>query len=62
MNAAEDYKHERELVERDCRAKWDRDPALRASYGGDYESFIAYTVAQSKGLVKVRGGNQAGGR
>jgi len=57
MNS-ETYKNERELVERDCKAKWDRDPALRASYGGDYDAFVAYTVAAGKGLVKER--NQGG--
>lgn len=57
----EDFKNEKELVERDCRSKWDRDPALRASYGGDYESFVAFTIANNKGLVRVRG-QQNGGR
>lgn len=45
----------REYSETQARAQWDRDPKLRAEFGDDLESFLAYEKATAAGLVSVHG-------
>lgn len=43
-----------------AKTAWDKNPALRAEYGDDYDAYVAYLGAESKGLVKIykgKGGN-----
>lgn len=35
------------------KAQWDANEKLRAEFGGNFESYAAYTKANNKGLVKV---------
>jgi|MTBAKMStandDraft_1061839.scaffolds.fasta_scaffold03051_3 hypothetical protein len=55
----ETYENEKELVERDCKAKWDREPALRAEFAGDFDAYCAFVIAKGKGLIRIQG-EQAG--
>lgn len=36
-----------------AKAKWDKDPALRASFGGMFDAYLAAEKAESEGRVKV---------
>jgi len=47
------------LTDEQMKAMWNKDAALRADFGGDFEAYQAYEEANAKGLVKVYG--QKGG-
>jgi len=47
------------LTDEQMKAIWNKDAALRADFGGDFEAYQAYEEANAKGLVKVYG--QKGG-
>lgn len=36
-----------------CKAEWDAKPDLRAEFGGDFDSYLAYMEANENGQVKV---------
>lgn len=42
-----------EAGEAEARAAWKKDKAARAEFGGDFKSFLAFTQADRKGLVRV---------
>jgi hypothetical protein len=58
----EQFASEKAIIEPDARRAWDRDAKLRAEYGGDFDSYLSLCIARDKGLVRVRGGQSAGGR
>lgn len=47
------------MTEEQLKAVWNKDAALRAEYGNDFDAYKAYTEANAQGLVKVYG--QKGG-
>jgi hypothetical protein len=47
------------MTEEQLKAVWNKDAALRAEYGNDFDAYKAYTEANAAGLVKVYG--QKGG-
>jgi hypothetical protein len=59
MNA-ETYKNELEIIRPEAKRAWESNVGIRTEFNGDFDSYLAYKVASSKGLVKVRGGNQGG--
>jgi hypothetical protein len=42
-------------IEQRARRQWEADPALREEFGGRYESWLAYSKAEAKGLVRILG-------
>jgi hypothetical protein len=48
------------MTEDQLKAAWNKDNALRAEFGNDFDAYKAYEEADSKGLVKVYG--QKGGK
>ena len=51
---------DREAFEERIKAKWKSEPATRAEFNGNYESYAAYTEAEEKRLLKNhkgKGGN-----
>ncbi len=40
-------------IDEKCKAKWDKDKALRAEYGDDFESCLAFEKADAKGQVRT---------
>ena len=40
-------------LEERCKRAWDRDPNLRAEFGDQYESYLAFSRADAKGRVKI---------
>jgi len=54
MNS-EQFDGEKEVIRQEAKSAWDRDISIRAEFCGDFDSFLAYRVAKSKGLVKVQG-------
>jgi ClpP class serine protease len=40
-------------LEERCKAKWDRDPALRAEFGDSYATYLAYEKGITSGQVRV---------
>ena len=40
----------------EVKKKWDSNPAIRAEFRDDFNSFLAYSVAQARGLVGVISG------
>lgn len=57
MNA-ENFNNEKEIVRPEAKANWDRNISIRTEFNGDFDSYLAFCVAKSKGLVKVQRGNQ----
>lgn len=45
------------LTDEQIKADWDKDAKIRAEFGNNYDSYLAYTRAQETGRVKIyRGG------
>ena len=44
-------------IDEQCKIAWDTDPKLRSEFG-DFDSFVAYSVANDGGLVRVMGGSK----
>lgn len=42
-------------IEERAQAEWDKDPALRAEFGGKVEAYLAYAKAAAAGRAKVLG-------
>ncbi len=42
-------------VETAAKARWENDPELRAEFGDSLESWLGYSKAKAKGLVKFAG-------
>jgi capsid assembly protease len=40
-------------IEERCKRQWARDPKLRAEFGDRFESYLAFSKAESKGRVKI---------
>jgi capsid assembly protease len=40
-------------VEERCKGEWDRDPKLRAEFGDNFNSYLAFSRANEKGRVKI---------
>lgn len=54
--AAEEAEAEAKLpLEQRCRARWDRDPALRAEHADNFAGYLAFEKAHAAGLVKIYG-------
>ena len=45
-------------IEERCKRAWDRDPGLRAEFGGQLERYIAFAKADARGLVRILGRNR----
>lgn len=45
-------------VDQRCQANWDKSKTLRASFGNDFDSYVAYQTAVENGQVKVLGGSK----
>lgn len=41
-----------ELLKSEAKAEWDRKPDVRAEFGYDFESYLAYRVAVKLGVTK----------
>lgn len=41
-------------VEDRCKAKWDRDAALRAEFGGKFDAFVAFAKAEESGRARIK--------
>lgn len=54
MNS-ETYEHEKSIIEPDAKRAWESNVGIRTEFNGDYEGYLAFKVAQSKGLIKILG-------
>ena len=39
--------------EKICRLEWNAAPGLNDEFGGDFESYVAYRMAEKNGQVKI---------
>ncbi len=51
---------EKKPLEERCKAKWDADASLRASYADDFKAYVAFERAQASGRVRILGAKRAG--
>lgn len=42
-------------VEERAKAEWDKDPGLRAEFGNNFNSYLAFKKADEAGVVKIHG-------
>jgi signal peptide peptidase SppA len=42
-------------IEERAKAQWDKDPAMRAEFGGKFEAYLAYAKATDSGRARVLG-------
>lgn len=46
-------------IEERAKAAWDKDSKIRKEFDGDYDSYLAYEKANSKGQIKILRGKDA---
>jgi|GEM_PF-6334545 len=50
-------KFEQEAIEEKCLSEWQITPSIRAEFQ-DRERYIAFKIAEAKGLVRIKTGGQ----
>ena len=48
----------REEIEDRLKAEWDRNAALRNEFQEDFESYVAFRLAEVNGCIKMLGGKK----
>jgi len=50
------FENRKKEIEPKARQEWTGNPELQAEFNGDFESFLAYEVANSLDRFRVQGG------
>ncbi|MCL7486649.1 MAG: hypothetical protein M8357_00555 [Desulfobulbaceae bacterium] len=56
----EQYANERAIIEPDAKRAWEQDISIRTEFNGNFDDYIAFKIAQSKGLIRIQGEKRGG--